>query len=142
MDDAWVDLSDNVVAEAQPLDAARPQVLDEHVRVRQQPAKQGFAIGVAQVERHARLVGVQQQEVVRVKAGVIGRSSPALFAAAGRLDLDDIGAEPRQRFCAGRACLELLRSTMRTPLRAAFSMLIPPYSCPSGGLSSTVFRTD
>ena len=60
-----------------------------------------------EVEGDRPLVGVEQQEIVGVEAGNVGRSEPTLFTPAGRLNLDHVRAEPGQRLSAGSAGFEL-----------------------------------
>src|SRR5262245_64709516 len=48
-----------------------------------------------QIERHALLAGVQQEEEPRVLAALVAERGAAGLAR-GRLDLDHVGAEPRE----------------------------------------------
>src|SRR5262245_66479983 len=55
-----------------------------------------------QIERHALLAGVQQEEEPRVLAALVAERGAAGLAR-GRLDLDHVGAEPREHLGAARA---------------------------------------
>ena len=77
------------VVEAQPGQRAGPEVLDEHIRLRDQPLEDLAAGRLLEIERDAFLVAVDAQEI-RAFA-VQERRSPAarVVALAGLLDLDD-----------------------------------------------------
>src|SRR6185295_18163913 len=64
------------------------------------------AAGRFEVQRHALLVRVQQHEEPGVLALLVGQRQ-ASGLAAGRLDLDDLGAEPREHLRAAGARLVL-----------------------------------
>ena len=68
IDDAWVDLLDLVVAKPQPLDDPWAEVFDEHIGVLDQPTQQVAPTRMLEVARDAALVGIQQQEVERIRA--------------------------------------------------------------------------
>jgi hypothetical protein len=59
-----------------------------------------------EVDREAALVGVEDEEEHRVEPRHLGPVAPRLLAA-GRLDLDDVGAQPAQELRAGGAGFEL-----------------------------------
>src|SRR5262249_14956461 len=92
VDDPRVDLLDDVVAEAQPLDGAGREVLDHDVGLLEQLREDLAAARRAEVQGDATLVGVEQHEVVRVHALRVGGRAAPLVAALGILHLDDIGA--------------------------------------------------
>ena len=77
-------------AELQALHGARRVVLDEHVGGLHQ-VEQRLAAGVGlEVEHHAALVGVEHHELVGLDRVV---RAEAQRLTAGRLDLDDVGAQ-------------------------------------------------
>ena len=75
---------------------AGPEVLDEHVGRRGEPAQEVLAVGGAQVERHALASAAfdrPEERVLAVVARVDERTELAHEVAAARLlDLDDVGA--------------------------------------------------
>ena len=100
-DDARVDLRERVVPEPEALHRARAEVLDHHVGRLRQRLEHLAAARRLQVERHALLVQVHEAEEDRVDARLL--SEPvARRLARRRLDLDDLGPQPRQRFRAAR----------------------------------------
>src|SRR6185295_5926150 len=105
-DDARVERRERLVAEAEALHRARAQVLDDDVGRLGQRLEHLTAALRLEVEGHALLVHVQHAEERRVHAGLLAEPVSCLLARRG-LDLDDLGPQPRQRFRAARACLEL-----------------------------------
>jgi hypothetical protein len=61
---------------------------------------------VLEIAGDAELVGIEQQEIRRIHAGLFGRGGAALFAAR-RLDLDHFRPQPGERLRSGRAGFEL-----------------------------------
>jgi len=100
-DDARVDLRERVVAEPEALHRARAEVLDDHVGRLRQRLEHLAAARRLEVERHALLVEVHETEEDRVHAGLLGEPV-ARRLACRRLDLDHLGAQPRQRLSAAR----------------------------------------
>ncbi len=89
-DQARVVRQEPLRAELQALHRARRVVLDEHVGGLDQ-VEQRLAAGVGlQVEHHAALVGVEHHELVGLDRLV---RAEAQWLTAGRLDLDDVGAQ-------------------------------------------------
>ena len=109
VDDARVDGAHHFVAEPQPLNGARREILHHdigalrHVLDELEPAL-GF-----QIDGDGFLVGVEQQEIpgVLALAGRPVRQEATRFAALRVFYLDDLGTEPGKRLGAGRASLEL-----------------------------------
>ena len=101
-DEARVELLQRLVAEAEALHRAGAHVLDDDVRRLDEGLEHRAPARRLQIERHALLVGVQQQEEPRVLAALVGERGAAGLAS-GRFDLDDVGAQPRQHLGAGRA---------------------------------------
>src|SRR5215510_9209552 len=105
-DDPWIGGAERIPAEAQPLHEARGEVLDDHVRLLRHLQKQRAAVGLLEIDGHAPLVGVEEEEEHRVETGYLWPVATRLLAPDG-LDLDDVGAEPAQELGAGGAGLEL-----------------------------------
>src|SRR5207302_672485 len=83
---------------------ARAEILDQHVALHRQPAGERLAAGLFEIERQGLLVAALDIPPQRVVAA--GRTqAPAaeLIALAGRLDLDDLGAELGPQSGAERA---------------------------------------
>ena len=109
VDDARVDGAHYVVAEPQPLDGARREILHHDIGVLRHILDEREAALGFQIDGDGFLVGVEQQEIPGVLA-VAGRpmqQETARLAALRVFDLDDLGAEPGERLGAGRAGLEL-----------------------------------
>ena len=96
------------VVEAESGETARPEVLDEDVTARQQPAQDLGPLRAPEIEPDAALVPIDRQEVGR-RAGPgcrfpdPWRTPAAGRVAFGRLDLDDIGAQVGEEHRAVRA---------------------------------------
>src|SRR3972149_2859286 len=90
----------------EPLHRARPHVLDDDVGALRQLLEDRAAARRLEVERHALLAGVQQEEEPRVLAALV-REHRAAGLAARRLDLDDVGPEPRGHLGTARPRLVL-----------------------------------
>ena len=93
VDDARMHPRQDVVAQPEALDGAVREVVDHHVRARDQPQEEGPAFRDAlQVDRDRALVAVQEVEVGRGAR----RHAPRLVAVAGPLHLDHVGAQVGQ----------------------------------------------
>ena len=106
-DQARIDLAEPRVVEAQPREGARRHVLDQHVGLLDQPPQQRLAFLGLEIAGDAALVEVVVDEIVGVGVGAVAEAPAPRLAAIGLFHLDDIGAEPCQRFGAGWARLEL-----------------------------------
>src|SRR5438046_2075426 len=84
-----------------PASTPRPADLRDHRE------EHGVALRMLQVERHALLVRVEQDEVAAVDARLLGPAVTSGLTSARLLDLDDLGAEPREHLRARRPRLEL-----------------------------------
>ncbi len=119
VDDARIQLAEDVVAQAQALDGPGREILHENVGLARQllddlePAR-GF-----QIEGNRALVGVVVQEIGIVPVRLRGARPAPGVAAVRILDLHHIGAEPRQDLRAGRAGLELRKVQYADALQAA-----------------------
>src|SRR4029453_395992 len=103
---ARVEPRERVVPEAEALHRARTEVLDDddgrlHYLLEHLPAPPRL-----EVEGHRLLVGVQEAEEDRVHARLLADPASRRLAPR-RLDLDDLGTQPRERFCAARPRLVL-----------------------------------
>ena len=107
IDDAGVDGFHHVVAQPQPLDGTRREILDRDVGLAQQVLHQFQSLGGLQVDGDGTLVGVEHVEIIRIVVRLPRPQAATRVAHAGVLDLHHIGAQPRQRFRAGRTSLEL-----------------------------------
>ena len=101
MDETGVDLVERLVAEAEPVEPARPDVLDQDVRVGQEPAEHRRAVGMAQIEPDRALVPVHGEGISGGARPLLGGSDPRRSPAAGRiavgwLDLDHVGPQIAQ----------------------------------------------
>ena len=142
-----------LIGQPQLVQRPRPEVLDQHVGLRQQPPRDPQPLPALQVERQAALVAVQHGEEPGPRA-----LQPPRVVAAGLprlvrwLDLDDVGAQIRQRQAAGRAHHHVhelddaqppqrrlahaaIRNVFGTPARAR-----PPCRCSSGNASARIAR--
>ena len=109
VDDARVDSADHVVAEPQPLNGARREILHHDVGTLRHVLDELEPVLGLQVDGDGFLVGVEQQEIpgVLALAGGPAQREAARFAALRVFHLDDLGTEPGERLGAGRAGLEL-----------------------------------
>src|SRR4029453_8928734 len=109
VDDARVDGAHRFVAESQPLNGARREILHHdigalrHILDELEPALR------FQIDSDRFLVGVEQQEIpgVLTLAGRPVQQEATRFAALRVFSLDDLGTEPGKRLGAGRTGLEL-----------------------------------
>ncbi len=106
VDDVRLDRLHRVVGEAEFLEHPVRVVLRDDVGARDQPSQHLAAALLLEVERDRTLVGVEHQEVDRVRVGTF-RDHAAPGLAARRLDLDHVGAEPGEKLGAGSARLPL-----------------------------------
>src|SRR5215831_11778931 len=72
VDNARIDLPNDVVAKAQPFDRARGKILDHDVGLLQHLRKDFAAARATEVQGNAALVGVKQHEIVRVHTRLVG----------------------------------------------------------------------
>src|SRR5436309_1426891 len=105
-DEARIRRAEPLVVEAQLFHQAGREILHDDVRSLDHPEEQRAATGILQIDRHAALVGIEDEEEHRVEARHLRPVAPRLLAAR-RLDLDDVGPEPAEELGAGRAGFEL-----------------------------------
>src|SRR3989442_52757 len=103
-DDPVVERAQPLVVEAHRGHHAGPEVLEHHVGLRHQRGEDLLALGMAQVETDALLAAVVDREVHALAAH--HRRMAARLLTAGRLDLDDLGAEIGQQHPAAWPGLE------------------------------------
>src|SRR6476620_7825199 len=99
-DEPRIDLLQVFPAEAQPVQCAGPEVLDQHIGLRDDLPEQRLGFVALQVQRQAALVGIEREEEELV---VVLR--PCDVAAFRFLELDHLGAQKSEHLRAGRACL-------------------------------------
>jgi hypothetical protein len=94
------------IAEAVFCQCTDLEILDEDVALGDQAKRDVLALGFGDVERDGSFVTIDAHEI-----GTFfrpwhewRRKSASVVAAAGPLDLDDVGAEIRQHLRAGRSC--------------------------------------
>jgi hypothetical protein len=93
VDEVGLALLERVVAEAQPIEHARTEVLDHHMGGVDQLEHQLAPLGRLEIDGQAALVAVGAKEKPAHAGDVgLGRRPSALVGAAGRLDLDHVGA--------------------------------------------------
>src|SRR5207245_1804729 len=114
VDQARVDRAQVVVAEAEPLHHAGPEVVHQNVGLAGEPIDRLTTERRADVDRDAALVAIQAPEhgtlaarVFHVHAGEIAGARP--------LDLDDVGAEVAQHLRRARPQLDLGEVETVTP---------------------------
>src|SRR5712691_12362939 len=87
---------DGGISEAETLDDAGAEVLQQHVGRPQQRAEHLAAAGVLEVERQAPFVAVEGEEEEGVRVRPVLLAIPRDISLARLLDLDHVGAEPGQ----------------------------------------------
>ena len=107
VDEPRVERPQRLVVEPEPGEAIAPEVLDQDVRVGQQPAQDRRAVGALEVEAEAALVAVDREEIGGGPRPGLDRADPRRTPAAGRialrwLDLDHLGAEVAEQHRAVR----------------------------------------
>jgi hypothetical protein len=131
VDDAGVQLPDDIVTEAQPLDCAGRHVFDGDVGLLQQLLDDLEPARRFEIESDRFFVGVELVEIPGIVVGLPGPQSPARIAGFGVLDLDDLGTEPSERLRTGGTGFELREIDDLDPfetieLYAVSVHLIPP----------------
>ena len=112
VDDCRMDGTDGLVADAQTVGGARPEVLTDHVEAGRHPEEQLDALWVLQVYGHAALVQVVPQErrthLTPVGVGHEGLGPTAAVAGHRVLDLHHLGPEAGQELGGEREGRHLL----------------------------------
>src|SRR3954454_3250869 len=107
VDQPRVELVQVLPGEAEPVHDARAEVLDQDVGAVHELAEDLLALVRLHVEGEAPLVAVEHREVQRVHVRQIAQLAAGHVAAAGLLDLDDVGSHPREELRADRAGLHV-----------------------------------
>src|ERR1700730_26219 len=100
VDQARIDLVQPLPSETPALQRAERKVLGQNVDLLYQFDENFLAALVLEVERDRALVGVEQHEVVRVDAGLLGQLPSPLLSGPRIFQLDYVRPEPRQHFRA------------------------------------------
>jgi hypothetical protein len=104
---ARIDFLDPLPAEAHAVDRAGCEVLHHHIAGLDQLLEDLLAGRGLGVERDAALVAVQHGEVEAIHVGDIAQLTPGRIAHPRPLDLEHVGAEPRQELRTGRPRLHM-----------------------------------
>ena len=107
VDDPRVQLLKALPGEALPVEHAGAEILDDDVAAPDQLLDHRLALRRLQVDGDAALVRVQHREIEAVGALHVLQLAAGDVAAAGHLDLDHVGAHPRQQLRPGRARLDM-----------------------------------
>ena len=102
-DETGIDLAQVLVAEAPPLQGARPEVLDDHVGARDEPAGELLPLLLPQVQGDGLLVAGDDGPPEGAPLLTVPAPYPHGVAFARWLDLDDLGAEVGEELAAERA---------------------------------------
>ena len=105
VDQPRIELRQHLVPKTQPIQRARPEILQQHVGLRDHLLEQRLALIGLQVQRQAALVGVQDQEEQAVAVRLVAHVGARDVAALRLLQLDHVGAEKAEDLRAGRARL-------------------------------------
>ncbi len=117
-------LFDLVIAQAQPVDHPGPEIFDQDVACGHQLAGGIAAEPGLEIEHHRFLARIGTDERLGHAAQLASLRIVAQHIAAGRLDLDDLGAEQPQEMRSKRAAMTWLKSAIRTPARGWAKVLL------------------
>ena len=107
IDHSRIDLLNLLPRKAHAIDRAGRVVLHHHVAFFDQLREDLLAGFGLRIQRDAALVAVQHREIEAVDARNVAQLAARRIAFARPLDLDDVGAEPRQNLRAGRSRLHM-----------------------------------
>ena len=102
-----IELLDALPGEAHAVERARGEVLDQHVAVLDQPLEHRLAARILVSSVIERLLWFSMVKYRLSTSGMSRSCSRVTSPAPGPLDLDDVGAEPRQQLRAGRTGLHV-----------------------------------
>src|SRR5258708_18276501 len=91
------------IVELQAFQRARPEILDDDVRLRDELVEQRAPARMLEVERYAFLVSIDAEEVRALGSEKWRTPLTRVVAAARLFDLDDARAEVREQHCAIRS---------------------------------------
>src|SRR5262249_9021062 len=100
-DEIRIQLTESLLAEAHAREHARPVVLDQHVRARDEARQDGLALCGMKIERDRALVAVELREVPRQPLHDHALAADGI-PLAGRLDLDHVRAHVGEQHAAER----------------------------------------
>ena len=100
-DHARIELLNPLPGEAHAIEGAGREILHQHIAVLHQLLEHLFAAFALGIERHRPLVVIQHGEIQAVHVRNVAQLLARDVARAGPLDLDHVGAEPRQQLRAG-----------------------------------------
>src|SRR5262249_25203579 len=101
VNESRVDLGQRCVAEPEAIERARPEILYQHVRLGGHLSEQILAGVGLEIQRHAALVGIEDQEEQAVAVLLVADVRPRDVAAAGLLELERGGTEEAEKLRAG-----------------------------------------
>ena len=107
IDHSRIDLLYFLPRKAHAIDRAGRVVLHHHVAFFDQLREDLVAGFGLRIQRDAALVAVQHREIQAVDARNVAQLAARRIALTRSLDLDDVGAEPRQNLGAGRSRLHM-----------------------------------
>src|SRR5665213_2538084 len=102
-----IDALDLLPGKSHAVEHARPEVFHQHVAALDQRGQDFLALRVLGVERDRALVVVEHGEIQAVDVRHVLQLTARDIADARALDLDNVGAEPRQQLRAGRSRLDV-----------------------------------
>src|SRR5882757_1057393 len=94
IDQARVDLTQPFPGEPEPIDDTGTEVLNEDVDPRHQTGEDLLALFALHVEGDAAFVAVEHREVEAVGTGNVAKLAAGDVSGSGRLEFDDVRAEP------------------------------------------------
>ena len=130
VDEAGVERPHRGIAEAQAIEDARPEVLEEDVGALEELAEHLLASRVLQVQGQAALVGIEREVEEAVGVRAIPERVTRDIPAAGLLDLDDVRPEPGQHLAARRPGLIVREIDDANARQRAAHRLRPPAAPP------------
>ena len=96
VDDAWIDLPNRLPGETLAVERPGTEVLHQQVADLDEPGEDLLALVGLGVDGDRALVAIEHGEIQAVDVGQVTELLAGDVAAARQLDLDDVGAEPRQ----------------------------------------------
>jgi hypothetical protein len=104
--DLRVDALDLLPAEAEAVEHTGAEVLHDDVALLQEVDEHRLAVGALHVHHDRALVAVEHREIQAVGIRHVAQL-PARGVALRRLELDHVGAQPREQLAARRPCLHV-----------------------------------
>ena len=114
--------------ETHSIERAGREVLDQHVARLDQAVDDFLALRVLGVDRDGALVVVKHREVEAVDFGDVAQLATSDVAFARALDLDHVGAEPREKLRASRTRLHV-REIQDTDTVQCLAHYVPLLRC-------------